>query len=174
MKKLLSAGLLLMLLQSFASAQSHSSAWPGLNALLGDWVASGSGKPGQGSGTFSFAYNLGDKIIIRKSRTDYPASGDKPAFTHEDLLIIYDSYSGLPPKAIYFDNEGHTINYTVSCSEDGKQIQFISDQFPNKSAYRLTYEFSDKNNMTINFEISQDGKAESFRSYVKGTAERKK
>jgi hypothetical protein len=70
-------------------------------------------------------------------------------------MIIYPDLSGSPNKAIYFDNEGHTINYTVSYSE--KSIVLISDKIPDSPVFRLTYTYLDKKTVNTRFEISQEG-----------------
>ena len=155
-------------------SQTQPSAWEKLNALTGDWVAEGGGQPGQGGGSFSFEYNLSNKILVRKNLSEYPASGNKPAVVHEDLMVIYAGNSGELLKAIYFDNEGHTINYSISFSDSNKIIQFVSNAQLNTPRFRLTYIFSDKDNMTVDFEIATNGSSENFKSYVKGTAHKKK
>jgi len=97
-------------------AQSNS-AWDKWSWLAGEWVGEGSGQPGQGGGTFSFKPSLDNKILVRESHSEYPAVGSKPKIIHNDLMIIYPDYSGNPVKAIYFDNEGHTINYSISYAD---------------------------------------------------------
>src|SRR5512141_2649683 len=88
--------------------------WERFDFLMGEWAGEGGGDPGQGQGqgSFSFAYDLDGRVIIRKNRTDFPASGGRPAARHEDLLIIY-AWPGGHTRGIYFDNEGHVINYAV-------------------------------------------------------------
>jgi hypothetical protein len=40
--------------------------WDKWEWLLGEWIGTGSGQPGQGGGTFSFVFDLNKKIILRK------------------------------------------------------------------------------------------------------------
>ncbi len=70
-------------------------------------------------------------------------------------MIIYPDLSGSSNKAIYFDNERHTINYTISYSE--KSIVLTSDKIPDSPVFRLTYTYLDKKTVNTRFEISQDG-----------------
>ena len=154
------------------TAQSANSSWQKLYALSGDWVGEGAGNPGQGGGGFSFGYDLDKKIMIRKSHAEYPAAGNKPKIIHDDLMIIYRGVSD-SVKAIYFDSEGHSINYSINFLDD-KTIQFVSNAQTTMPGFRLTYRFSNADNMMVDFEIAPPGDPESFKSYVKGAAHRKK
>ena len=132
--------------------------------LIGDWKGEGSGQPGQGGGTFSFKADLDQKILVRESHSEYPALGIKPAVIHDDLMVVYPDYSGSPVKAIYFDNEGHTINYSVTYSD--KTIVLTSDKIGNIPVFRLTYIQLNDESVDIKFEISQDGVK--FNTYIEG------
>ncbi|MGZ3884832.1 MAG: hypothetical protein ACXVPD_11775 [Bacteroidia bacterium] len=142
----------------------QNTAWDKWNWLLGEWKGEGSGQPGQGSGKFSFAFDLDKKVIVRKSHSEYPAAGTKPKTIHDDLMVVYMDMSGTPSKAIYFDNEGHTINYSISYS--GKSIILLSEKMPNVPVFRLTYTSLDDNTINTKFEMSQDG--EKFMTYIEG------
>jgi len=160
-----------IIIDSFA--QSKQPAWEKLNMLAGEWVAQGAGQPGQGEGSFSFQYDLDKKVMVRKNISEYPATGDKPAIAHKDLMVIYAGSTEEIVKAIYFDNEGHIINYSINFPDGDKTIQFVSDPLQNTPRFRLTYSFSDNEVININFEIAPSG-TENFKSYVKGSANRKK
>lgn len=77
--------------------------------------------------------------------------------------------TGSPNKAIYFDNEGHTINYTVFYSE--KSIVLTSDKIPGSPVFRLIYTSLDKKTVNTRFEISQDG--ENFMPYIEGKSKKR-
>src|SRR5438046_2818566 len=126
---------LLALITTCFSQQTSS--WAKWSWLIGEWKGEGSGQPGQGSGTFSFKADLNNKILVRKSHSEYPATANKPEIIHDDLLIVYLDFFGNPSKAIYFDNEGHTINYSISYTD--KSIVLLSDKIPNVPVFRLTY-----------------------------------
>jgi hypothetical protein len=131
---------------------------------MGEWIGEGSGQPGQGGGTFSFTYDLDENIIVRKSHSEYPAAADKPAIIHDDLMVVYLDFSGNPSKAIYFDNEGHTINYQITYSD--KSIVLTSDKIPGVPVFRLTYTLLESGTVDTKFEMSQDG--ETFMKYIEG------
>ncbi len=79
-------------------------------------VGEGGADPGQGVGGFTFSLDLQNTVVVRKNYADYPATKDRPAFSHNDLMVIYGE--GEKMRAIYFDNEQHVINYTVTIPED--------------------------------------------------------
>jgi len=158
-----------------AQAQGANSAgWEGWNFLLGQWVGEGSGQPGQGSGGFSFALDLQGKVLVRKNHADYPATKDHPAFSHEDLTVIYHEDGASPARAIYFDNEGHVIHYDASFSKDGTTWVFLSDSVPSAPRYRLTYTKEKNGMLGIKFEIAPSGKPEAFSTYIEARARREK
>ena len=165
-RKIFTAAIFLgLFLTSFAQ---QNSTWHKWNWLIGDWAGEGSGQPGQGGGIFSFKTDLDQKILMRKSHSEYPAMGNKPNIVHDDLLIIYPDNSGNPVKAIYFDNEGHTINYTITYSD--KAIVLTSEKIPNIPAFRLIYNQLDDLSVDTKFEISQDGVK--FNTYIEGKSKK--
>lgn len=146
----------------------QKTAWDNWNWLMGEWIGEGSGQPGQGGGVFSFSLDLENKILVRKSHSEYPAKDNKPAVIHDDLMVVYLDYTGSPSKAIYFDNEGHTINYEISYSD--KSIVLTSNKIPNVPIFRLTYSLLDINIVDTKFEMSQDG--EKFITYIEGKSKK--
>src|SRR5262249_15309755 len=86
-----------------------------LRFLLGDWRGEGGGQPGQAAGDFSFTPTLQGRVVVLKSFADYPATADKPAYRHDDLMVLYAGEAG-GLRADYYDNEGHLIHYAGSAS----------------------------------------------------------
>lgn len=146
--------------------------WEGWKFLLGQWVGEGSGQPGQGSGGFTFVLDLEGKILIRKNHADYPATKDRPAFSHNDLMVVYHEAAGSRTRAIYFDNEGHVIHYAAKFSEDGSTWTFLSDPSPSAPRYRLTYTKEKTGMLGIKFEIAPPGKPDAFSTYIEARAQR--
>ena len=109
------------------------------------------------------------KIIERKSHSEYPATKDKPLIIHDDLMIIYLDYSGNPSKAIYFDNENHVINYSITYADNS--IILTSDKIPHVPVFRLTYTLLDNETIDTKFEMSNDG--EKFMTYIEGKSKKK-
>jgi hypothetical protein len=153
---------------SFSSFAQQNTNWDKWSWLLGQWQGEGSGKPGQGGGKFSFDLELNDKIIVRKSHSEYPTTDNKHKIIHEDLMVIYLNMAGSPTKAIYFDNEGHAINYSINYAD--KAIILLSDKAPNVPIFKLTYTLLDDNTINTKFEMSQDG--EKFMTYIEGKSKK--
>jgi hypothetical protein len=160
-------------LSAVGRAQETTRSWAPLEYLLGDWVGEGAGQPGQGTGEFSFHPDLQSRILVRKSYAAYPPTKDHPAFRHDNLMVIYRESASAPPRAIYFDNEGHVINYSISVSSDQKTIEFVSEVLPSSPRYRLTYFKTGSNTLTLKFEIAPPGKPDSFSTYIEAKAKRK-
>ena len=161
--------LLLLLAASLGFAQPQSKAgdrWAPLAFLIGEWTGEGGGGPGQGSGGFSFLPDQDGKILIRKNRADYPASKDRPAFSHTDLMIVYNEPGETKLRAIYFDMEDHVIHYAVEPSTDGNSVRFVSDNF------RLTYRKTGSDTLALKFEIAPPGQPGAYTTYIDATAHR--
>ena len=146
--------------------------WQPLRFLVGTWTGEGGGAPGQGSGSFSFQLDLQDKVLIRKNRADYPAAKDRPAYSHEDLMVVYPEEKKW--KAVYFDNEGHVIHYSVELSKDQGVLTFLSDAVPSAARYRLTYTKAPDGKLAIRFEIAPPGKPDGFSTYLEAIARRER
>jgi hypothetical protein len=146
----------------------QSPAWNKFDWLMGEWTGEGAGKPGQGDGTFTFKLDLDKRILVRKSHSVYPKSENKPEIIHDDLMVVYPDFTGNPSKAIYFDNEGHTINYSVTYAENS--IIFTSDKVANFPVFRLSYTLLENKMVNTKFEMSQDGVK--FAVYVEGKSKK--
>lgn len=155
----------LFLLTNSLFSQQKMETWKNYKYLTGKWEGAGSGKPGEGTGYFTFKLDLEQNILVRKSHSEYPAANDKPAAIHDDLMIIYKDYSGVPGRAIYFDNENHVINYSITYPNDN-DIVFTSEKISNVPTFRLTYSRIDDITVNIKFEMSQDGN--NFFTYIEG------
>jgi len=166
-KVLLPAILVVLTISCFGQ---QNQTWEKWSWLIGEWKGEGSGQPGKGEGTFSFKFDLDKKIIVRKSYSEYPATDNKPKVVHEDLMIIYLDYNSVPSKAIYFDNEGHTINYTINFADNS--IILTSNKIANFPVFRLTYTLLDKGMINTKFEMAQDG--ENFMTYIEGKSKKTK
>ncbi len=163
----------LLLLSNTSRAQESAKAWASFEYLLGDWVGEGGGQPGQGTGGFTFLPDLQNHILVRKNHAAYPATKDRPAFTHDDLMVVYQDSDNAPPRAVYFDSEGHVIHYAVTASADHKTIEFVSEALPSSPRYRLSYFMTGGDALTLKFEVAPPGKPDSFSTYIEAKAKRK-
>src|SRR5205823_6752751 len=120
-------------------AASDHDPWSSCRFLMGQWAGEGSGQPGQGKGEFSFAPELEGKVLVRRNLNQIETGPGRPPMVHEDLMVVYPAEKGQPLRAIYFDNEGHVISYTVHPSGDRRSLTFLSDPSPLAPRFRLTY-----------------------------------
>jgi hypothetical protein len=153
---------------------SAADRWASYRFLMGDWVGEGDGQSGQGKGRFSFAPDVQGRILVRKNRADFPASAGRPAFSHDDLLIIYQEDGSTEQKAIYFDSEGHVIHYTPATSPDGRTLTLVSEVKTSAPRYRLTYTKQEGARARVKFEVAPPGKPDAFKTYLEGGVRRTK
>jgi hypothetical protein len=154
------------------AAAQQPAGWGFLEYLIGDWTGEGGGGPGQGSGSFSFKPDLQGKILVRNNRAEYPATKERAAFVHDDLMVVYrEPPEG--PRAIYFDSEGHTIRYELHSSREDGIIVFVSAPEAGAPRYRLTYTRVDAEHLKIKFEVAPPGHPEQFSTYIQAGARRK-
>ena len=157
-------GVCLLLLLAAASVRAEGD-WGPLQFLVGQWAGEGGGGPG-GAGSFSFAPDLQGKTLVRRNVAEYPAQNGKPAFRHDDLMIVYREAGTL--RAIYFDSEAHVIRYTVQAVDGG--AAFVSDTAGAGPRYRLTYLKDGGAAVKIRFEVAAPGK--DFVTYIEARARR--
>ena len=140
--------------------------------LIGTWEAgtqAGSAKAAS-TGTYSFHLELKGHVLARRSSNancKAPADFD---CEHGDLLYIYRDASATPLKAIYFDNEGHTIHYEVSTTQPNTVV-FVSNEKDPGPQYRLSYELKGAR-MSGKFEMKLPGQAD-FTSYLEWSGGKK-
>ena len=87
---------------------------------------------------------------------------------HGDLLYVYPEGPGL--KAIYFDNEGHTIHYDVTVPEAGTAV-FLSEAGQPGPQFRLMYVLK-AGVMSGKFQMRMPGGTE-WRSYLEWSGGKK-
>ena len=144
---------------------TKSEQWNALHFLEGTWEAktqAGAAKANV-TGTYSFKRELGGHVLARHSSTEGckgPADFD---CEHGDLLYVYRDGTGQPLKAIYFDNEGHVIHYSVSAPTPTSAV-FISDASKPGPRFRLLYELKE-GVMSGKFQMQMPGKVE-WTSYL--------
>ena len=155
-------------IQWTASARADDP-WADFRYLVGEWVGDGS----QGSGNFSHQFELDEHILVRRNHADLPASQGRPAVKHDDLVIFYRPEPGKPMKAVFFDNEGHFIDYDVSVSSDKKVIMMTGAPSQNKPRFRFSYTKQGDGKVVTKFEIAPPGQPEKFRTYLEGVCKRK-
>lgn len=141
-----------------------------LQFLVGDWIGEGSGKPGDSTATFSFTPELQYAALIRRAHSDYPATPERAAFAHDDLLIVY-PVGDAQFEAFYYDNEGHAIRYRATLTKDG--VTFLSEPTAGQPRFKLSYARAGEGRLHILFAIAPPGSPDTFQTYVEGDAHKK-
>ena len=54
-------------------------------------------------------------------------------------MVVYPVGQGQPPRAIYFDSEGHVIQYRVQPAEKPQSLTFVSEPAASTPRFHLTY-----------------------------------
>jgi hypothetical protein len=160
------------LLSAQTIPSSGADPWKALSFLEGTWEArTQGGKPGvNAAGTYIFRKELGGHILARHSSSagcKGPADFD---CQHGDLLYVFQEATGQPLKAIYFDNEGHVIHYSVSNPSPASAV-FLTDPAAPGPQFRLVYERKGAV-MAGKFEMRMPGKKE-WTSYLEWSGAKK-
>jgi hypothetical protein len=153
-----------------ASRGAAADPWARWRFLLGEWTGTGAGDPGAGSGGSTFALELDGRILVRHNRADYPATPERAAVAHRDLLIVYPGTCDSLFRAIYFDNEGHVIPYRVLVPAQGGHAIFDSEASEPGPRFRLTYEAQADSGLEVVFFMAPPGGE--LKRYVAGTLRR--
>ena len=132
------------------------------NALIGEWK----GESASGAGACGFHRDLSDQIIVRTNHAILQTSAGKPTSPHEDLMVIYPGATEDKARAMYFDNEGHVIEYDAEWSADGTVLTFLSKPAMGPQ-FRLIYKRADPKALMVTFEIAPPGQG-SFKPYTSG------
>ena len=140
--------------------------------LQGSWEAKTSGANGVDSvGVYSFGPELKNHVFARHALSVAGCKGPADfVCQHGYLLYVYQDAPGQPLKAIYMDNEGHVIHYSVSTPEPATAV-FLSDASQPGPQFRLVYEL--KNGvMAGRFQVRMPDGAE-WHSYLEWSGGRK-
>ncbi len=162
--------LLALLLQPSPPAGGAPAALEPLGFLIGVWEAVGAGAPGQGTGTAAFTRELQERVIVRRSFAEYPATATSPASRHDDLMVVY--ADGGRVRADYYDSEGHVIRYGVTATGRGEAV-FLGDPAPGAPRYRLTYRLAPTGALDGEFAIAAPGAPDTFTTYLRWTSRRR-
>jgi hypothetical protein len=149
---------------ALAAAGDVPKALEPLTFLIGEWGGTGAGSPGQGAGTATFSRGLQDRVIIRTSYAEYPATPKSPASRHDDLMIVFVTDDGTVG-ADYYDNEGHVIRYQVTVNGPD-DVSFVSAVAANAPRYRLSYKAAPGGIVKGRFEVAPPGKPDAFTEYL--------
>jgi hypothetical protein len=162
----------LALTQNDRAVAAPADPWKALAFLEGTWDAhtqAGSASA-QGNGMYTFKHELKNHVLVRQSKSAAckgPANYD---CEHSDVLYVYQEAENQPVKAIYFDNEGHVIHYTVSTPDSSTAI-FISEASASGPQFQLVYNLKAAV-MSGKFQMRMPGQTE-WKSYLEWSGGKK-
>lgn len=140
-----------------------------LSFLVGTWQAKTINNPAVTAiGAYTFRTELNGHVLARHTVSDSSKCKGPEDFNceHADLLYIYSDHPGQPLRAIYFDNEGHVIHYSVALPT-ASSAEFLSDPGNPGPRFRLSYELKGAV-MNGKFQIRMPGRQE-WQSYLEWT-----
>jgi hypothetical protein len=142
---------------------------PNWRLLIGSWVSEGPASAG--SGSCSFRFDLGEHVIVRTNHAELPESGARPAGAHDDFMVISPGTTETQGRAMYWDNEGHVIEYSATWAPDGNTLTFISKAGLGPQ-FRLIYKKVDADSLSVSFEMAPLGQSGAFKPYTSGRIRR--
>ncbi len=167
---------LLLLLTLTTSAQAPVDPLAPLDFLLGTWTAQTNTPAGTSGGavigTYTFARDLAGHALQRTGTVAACKGPQDFDCNHHDQLTIFPDPNGLAAHhatlfALYLDNEGHVIYYTLS-TPDPHTFVFNSQGPAAAPKFRLTYHLEGsgpKAIMTGKFQGAAPG-SDDFHSYL--------
>jgi hypothetical protein len=154
---------------SSASRSTLPAPLAALQFLLGEWEAIS--RPGEATGGFAFTPALLSHVIVRTNYSDQPASDERPAFRHEDLMVIYVDDSEVL-RADYYDSEGHVIRYEGQLGPAG-EVAFVAAATAAGPGFRLSYRQVEPGFLEGRFEIALLQPAGAYAPYLAWSARRR-
>jgi hypothetical protein len=140
--------------------------------LIGTWNGVGNAEGTAGSGTDTFALDLGGRVLVRRAHSTYPGAAGAADKSYDGLMIIYpDASASGGLRADSFDSGGHTIRYELVPGSPSGVAQFLSDGPTVQPTFRLTYELHGGGSLDVKFEMAPPGSA-AFATVAQGVDRR--
>ena len=86
-------------------------------------------------------------------------------------MVISPGATETQGRAMYWDNEGHVIEYSATWAPDGNTLTFVSKAGPGPQ-FRLTYKKMEADSLTVGFEMAPPGQSGAFKPYTSGRIRR--
>jgi len=144
------------------SAVAQSDPWAPLRPFEGRWEGDTSGKPGNGTTSREYRFEMNGKFMFQRDKSVYqPADASAKPLVHEDFGIF--SYDTDLKKIVWrqFHIEGMVNEYTLdSVSADGKSLEFVTTRIENLPGFRAKkqYHLISATQIEETFWLAQPGK----------------
>ena len=120
------------------SAAGQEDPWAPLRVFEGKWEGPTTGKPGKGSTSREYRFELNGKFLSQRDKSEYqPQDPAAKRLVHEDFGMF--SYDTNLKKVVWrqFHSEGFVNEYTLdSLSADGKSLEFVTTRIENLPGFR--------------------------------------
>ena len=138
-----------------------------LEYLVGKWhVTYRTGDPGTATGgEEAWSSEAGGAVLARRAWCEFPETPQRPAFRHEDLLVVYaDAEARL--QGVFWDNEGHVHFYRhVQVADAGDGVRMVTDPAMPGPRQALEYRFAPPDRTSAVFSLLLPG-APDFKAYL--------
>ena len=141
---------------------AQSDPWAPLRVFVGKWEGATTGKPGKGTTSREYKFELNGKFLSQRDRSVYQARdpNGKPV-DHEDLGFF--SYDSGQKKLVWrqFHSEGYVNEYALdSAGADGKSLEFVTTRIENLPGFRAkkVYRIVSPDEIEETFYLAQPGK----------------
>jgi hypothetical protein len=115
------------------TALAQSDPWTAICAFEGKWEGSTAGKPGKGTTSREYSFELNGRFLSQTDKSVYqPGDPAAKLLVHEDFGVF--SYDKSLQKVIWrqFHSEGMVNEYTLDfVSPDGKTLEFVTTKIEN-------------------------------------------
>jgi len=157
------------------SAFAQSDQWAALRVFEGKWEGITSGKPGAGTTSREYRFELNEKFLSQRDTSVYRQNPTAKPFEHEDFGVL--SYDTDLKKVLWrqFHSEGFVNEYSLdSVSADGKSLVFITTHIENLPGFRAKklYHIISPDEIDETFYLAPPGK--DFEVYTVAHLRRKK
>jgi len=144
------------------SVPAQEDSWKALRAFEGKWEGPTSGKPGKGTTTREYRFELNGHFLFQHDLSVYqPKEPGAQPLVHEDQGMF--SYDAGAKKILWrqFHSEGFVNEYELdSASADGKSLEFITTRIENLPGFRAKklYRIVSTDEIEETFWLAQPGK----------------
>jgi len=150
------------------AAAAQSDPWAPVRVFEGKWQGPTSGKPGVGSTSREYRFELNGKFLSQRDTSRYqPADPAAKQVVHEDFGFF--SYDANLKKIVWrqFHSEGLVNEYTLeSVGDGGKSIEFVTTKIENLPGFRAkkVYRIVSADEIDETFLLAAPGK--DFQTYT--------